>query len=186
MKTAPAFICVASVRRYHLEIVGRQRLRIEEAGQAYQVGRKEKPPPFHPAQAVHLGTVGRRRFRIEEAWELGRHIKAMAVPVQAYHLEIVGRQRFRIEEAWELDGYRMARPAPVADARPAPGSAEAAELAALAAQVTQLVAQWIERVRRAPALRGVARRYSVPELVPLNHVTLNPRTPRGGQTARQR
>lgn len=60
----------------------------------------------------------------------------------------MGRQRFRIEEAWELDGYRMARPAPMADARPEPGSAEAAELEALGAQVTQLVSQWIERVRR--------------------------------------
>ena len=60
----------------------------------------------------------------------------------------MGRQRFRIEEAWELDGYRMARPAPMADARPEPGSAEAAELEALAAQVAQLVALWIERVRR--------------------------------------
>ena len=65
-----------------------------------------------------------------------------------YHLEIVGRQRFRVQEAWELDGYRMARPAPMADARPEPGSAEAAELEALAGQVAQLVAQWIERVRR--------------------------------------
>ena len=62
----------------------------------------------------------------------------------------MGRQRFRIEEAWELDGYRVARPAPMSDERPEPGSAEAAELEALAAQVAQLLLQWIERVRRVP------------------------------------
>ncbi|KAK9843647.1 hypothetical protein WJX81_000969 [Elliptochloris bilobata] len=69
-------------------------------------------------------------------------------PDGRYHLEIVGRRRFRIEEAWELDGYRVARPGVMADARPEAGSAEAAELEALTEQATQLVAQWIERVRR--------------------------------------
>ena len=70
-------------------------------------------------------------------------------------------RRFRIEEAWELDGYRVARPLPLADERPEPGSPEAAELDALAAEVTALAAQWLDRVKCAQS--GSSKSYSPKE-----------------------
>jgi len=77
----------------------------------------------------------------------------------------VGRRRFRVREAWEQDGYRVARPEFFGDKPPPPGDAPAA-LEALAAEVTRLVGQWIEHVRRA---RAAARR---PPLAVLAHLAL--------------
>ena len=65
-----------------------------------------------------------------------------------YYIEVVGRRRFRPCDAQEQDGYRVARPEYVSDDdEPVPGSAEADELAAVAADVERMADVWVGKMR---------------------------------------
>lgn len=69
------------------------------------------------------------------------------LPDGRFYIEIVGRRRFAPRDPGEQDGYRVARaPEFVVDALPAPGSPEAAQLEAVAAEVEGMADAWVGRV----------------------------------------